>query len=501
LEAPFNVIEDTGWHVLGLTSTGTTTDTGVGFYAIETQDSSAAGFYLYGPTVPVITAGTIISTNADTNLAKQGVGVPYRISGYATVSGSSATTYLNVQTTDTTKISVSLSASSSTAADSINATGSWSSTQTSGSGTARDSFFRPASFATLPIAFGDSAISGNFPLAQSIALLETGYSATIVDTRIAIRAGTGVDSMTPGKDTARLIVFKPNGSLLTDTILHLVHQVGDSTFATEGNIRFDSGTTDLWVVYWSDSVSKLAIRYAGVTVGNAATGLTTTPQTFTATTMGSVKGAALTVTTSTPQVNRVQITDVGGDAAAKSDDFARFDTNTTGFDTRLASTVFEINVWNGTTKVTKLASGQDYHVEIGYDFSGHSSSLANSIKLLRLNPQTEQWEIAKDGNGSTAYNYSDSANQRVVARVSQFSTFALGNVTTTTSSAVAKDDNCVINATLGRTGFASIMPAFRNVRDSIMGSALGRFLVSSYYGLGLAFLAFAGAGLAYARRK
>lgn len=495
--APFNVIDESGIRVLGLTSTGATSDTGVGFYTITIQDSAAAGVFLLGAPV---NAGSIISGNADTALALPGVGLPRRIYGSAAVSGAIARTSLFIPLTDTARIDVSLTASNAAGVDSHNAIGSWASSLTGGSGAARDSFRYATSFAAQNVVFGDSTGAlPLFPLSNQIRALGATTWARKVDTNIAIIFGTGNDSAAPN-DTARLIAFGPAGNLITDTVLRRMYS-NDSTFATVGTISFDSGTTDIYVIYWSDSVSKLALHHAAVTVGNAVVNLISTTQTVAVSAMGSISSAALTVVPSAPQVNQVQITDIGGDGAARSDAFARFDTNTAGFDTRLSNTVFEMKLRAAGEEVTRLAAGQDYLVVIGYNFSALSPTVANSIKLLRLNPQTERWEVARDGNGSTAHNNSDSTNSRVVARVSEFSIFALGAVAATAVAADAEDDQCVIDATLGRSGLAGVMPALRGARDSIMDSVLGRFLVSSYYGLGLALLLFTGAGLAYVRRR
>jgi len=454
-----------GVHLLTLSSTTSTyQDTGIALFGLRSTDSTVEGGLF-------LKAGNW----SDTVLADKtayGCGTPKIFWGSA--SGTAGTFY--ALTSDTTgKVTVS-----TTFSDSETSSGSWSSSFTSSSGSCISTFISPAEMSSASFVFCDSSLPG-----QSVtsALLESSdnisFSSPFEDTIFV----NGFDTIV---DKARIIVVA-GGKIIGDTNMSMV-SADNYAYVIVG---FDSGVTDMYFIFWDASQAKYLIDMKTVSVGVTSTTITGGTGGANATNVGNITSVTLYVNPLSPAANnvaQVDIVDVANDAGPNVDGFVFVDSNTSGFDTRMPNTVFEINLYDTEgNQITSLPSGNTFLLVLQY---GKYNSNYNSLKLLHLNSATNAWEAVSN---STA----DSTNQRIVAYVSSFSKFAIGNVSSSSSVASSDDNNCVVSMATSSTPFSGIMPTLRGMRDTVLGSSIGRALVSGYYGFaGLLLLAGAGLGLA-----
>jgi hypothetical protein len=476
-----------GWHRLRLSSTTLSVDSGVGFYTLTGAGSSDS----------IVNNAIYFSQGViqDTNLAVaggSGAGTPKVLSGGVT--NGVGTFY--IQMSDTARATAGVTYSSAT-----EGSGTWSSTFTNNSGADSNIFITSAEFSSVTRTFVGDTINGAltiWPLSASLGLASSGDSFTWpnrTDTVIAIRLGD-----TTVGDTVRIIVVNPAGRVSFDSAMNAAAAPGDTVFVSSA-ISFETGVSKIIILIWDASQAKYAVKIGTVRVGAAANvnSITTADMTAEATLnigTGNVV-VTLTVPSQTPAIGEVQMLDVAGDGAAKSDNFAQIDTNTSGFDTRLQNTVFQILVTDASGAPIKvLESGKTALLVIPYNFSLLTSSQASAVRLLHLDDATNSWEVVSNST-------SDSTNGRLVAYVSEFSHFAMGNVSSGAAAAPADDDNCVIQNTIGHTSLAGLMPSLRGVRDTMMGNAIGRLFVSGYYGFAafaMILFAAAGAGFAFSKR-
>jgi hypothetical protein len=297
----------------------------------------------------------------------------------------------------------------------------------------------------------------------------------------------------------RIIIINPAGKVAGDS--QMTRLVNDTTWVSS-SIRFETGVTKIILIFWDASQARYSIKVGRVLVSadvaNVTGGAGTVSSTFSAGGVGVISRVDVTVSPSTPTVGSVEIVDVGNDAGPRAGDgFITVDSNTSGFDTRLPNSVFAINLFDAAgNPITSLGSGQNFLVVIQFNFGGLSSSAASAIRLLHHNGVSNSWQVVSNSS-------SDSTNGRLVAYVSSFSNFAMGNVSSGSAAAPDDDDNCVIQNSLSGTSLAGLMPSLRGVRDVMMGNALGRLFVSGYYGFAafaMILFAAAGAGLAFSKR-
>ncbi|MBL4889522.1 MAG: hypothetical protein JKX97_05830 [Candidatus Lindowbacteria bacterium] len=490
-----------GLRFLTLTATNGTNDTGVGFYSLGNSGSDSVVdvgvFFAHVPTTGKISAHDTVLATKNTNS-----GSPKVLTGKVTV-GSSSSVKLTIQSSDTAQTVVS---SVSVTDSNVFSQGSWSGTLSGQSGVSHDTRLWPGgstdgedTASDLTINFADS-IS-----AQSLSRIlgdsaQPSFSIVTTDTITIFDSGASTGQIDTSWDTARLIVFDASGNLDVDLQMTAVTASQNHAGFTGGNatVTLETGVNTITVIFWdADSRAyQVLSKKVAIGVGSAFQNLDADSQ---ASLVSNIGSAFSNNTISQIEVNAGPLLDIGQiqilnpdqDTGAKSDNYAEYDSATSGFDTRLSGTVFEINLLDQAgNAVTALQNSQTLLVSINHSFANYSSSNASATKLLHLN-SNNQWEVVSNST-------SDSANGRVTAFVSEFSIFALGLVSSTVTT-VADDDDCLIDNTIGGTSLGSIMPSLRSTRDSIMTSSLGRLLVSGYYSFAaLALLFAAGTGLAYA---
>jgi hypothetical protein len=467
-----------GWHRVTLSST-TYSDSGVGFTTFRanaaatettttTSDTATGAFYLRQ------------ATFADTglaNLADSRSGFAQKFYGAAT--GGVATLYAQtaqrgqgLATTDTGgRITASLTLSASDTG-----AGTWSSTFSGASAqTAASSFMTSAAFSSKRIRFGLSADT-TFPLFDSLVVVPRASDSVVL---VRIDSGGGTDTFR-SDDFLRLMVENPAGRMSYDTQMV---RVGipllseTSALYTSSAISFETGTSTMYLLYWDAHQGKYKMHTGRVATGETSTTVTS-GSTASSGRMGNITNAS--VTTSSAAVSRVQFIDSGNDAGANqaSDVFLTIDSGTFGFETRVANSVFEINLFDASNnRVRTLPTGQSYLVVIQYDSAalGLSTAAAARLELLHHNEATNTWE-------RVATSSVDPANSRIVATVSSFSKFAVGTISASGSASSPDDGDCIIQNTFGGTFLSGVMPSMRGMRDAAMNSALGRFFVTGYYG-------------------
>jgi len=356
----------------------------------------------------------------------------------------------------------------------------WSSSFTSSSGSCTSTFISPAEMSSASFVFCDSDLAGQSVTSDLLEWSDTISFASPFEDTIFVN---GFDTTA---DKARIVVVA-GGKIIGDTNMSMV---SNDNYA-KVRVVFDSGVTDMYFIFWDASQAKYEILKKTVSVGVTSTTITGGTGGASATNVGNITSVTLYVNPLSPAANnvaQVDIVDVANDSGPNVDGFVFVDSNTSGFDTRMPNTVFEINLYDTTgDQITSLPSGNTFLLVLQYD---KYNSNYNSLKLLHLNSATNAWEAVSN---STA----DSTNQRIVAYVSSFSKFAIGNVSSSSSVASSDDNNCVVSMATSSTPFSGIMPTLRGMRDTVLGSLIGRALVSGYYGFaGLLLLAGAGLGLA-----
>lgn len=485
-----------GVHELTVSSSTNTVDTGLGIFTLNNDSTIRNALFL---------------SNAkfqDTFLAIPGTinalgGTAKILTGKAASSLNTTSTFY-VQMSDTARTTIS-----TTFTDSATSSGSWSSSFTSNSGTCTSKFgYGGGRFSSTAISFGDStgAISQTGQSFSISNAMRSGDSVTVaanpVETQIAVTVRSAVDSNVG--DTMRIIIISPSGKIVGDS--QMSRSAGpastDTTWVSP-RARFETGVNTVVVIYWDGGQSKYMFKTGRInvaTVDNAVTGGGGTFSlvvTNSAPAVGQLSRIDITLYPSTPTVATVQILDPTGDGAPKSDNYALVDTNTTSFDTRLASTVFSINLFDAGGNPITAVSGAQFLIVLKYNFGNLTASQVANTKLLHRNAQTNAWEVVSN---STA----DSASGTLVAYVSNFSDFAMGNVTSSSAPPPPSNNNCVITSAIGGTGLAGIMPALRGTRDALMETSIGRLITSGYYSVAsgiLLALALGGFGVFTARRR
>ncbi len=465
-----------GLHQISLTSSTTYTDQGVGLFTLNASDSAVRnGLFMSG-----VTDG-VLPTNGLAAVAGQGT--PKPLSG--SVSSAAGTFY--VQMSDTARTTISLSFSSATAAS-----GSWSGALSGGSGTAMDTFRTGSFFSedSSTFRFGDSMTSAIYPASNEMRTNGETASATTDSVQVVLTW----DSLAAAGDSVRIIVINASGRIAGDSNMSQ-RTTGDTTWISPV-VALETGVTKFVIIVWDASRSKYVIRTARLARGVTSQAIAATGGWVQATPVGTSLGAVtVTAGVTTPQVRRIEIVDIANDGAVKADGLANVDTNTSGFDTRLTGTAFSVNLFDiNNNPITTFPTGQNILVVVDYNFGNLSAAQASNIRLLRRNSATNAWENV---SSSTP----DSTNGRVVSYVTNFSDFTLGTVNVGSSVASADDDDCAISTVAGRTGLQGVLPAFRSVRDTLMGSVFGRLFVSGYYAFGMMMLAAAGLGFALVSRR
>ncbi len=467
-----------GAHELTLNSSTNSLDTGVGLFTLNNSDSSVRNGIFFAN-------GRL----ADTWLAFPGTidgrgGTGKLLTGKAASTLNSASSFY-VQMSDTARTSVS-----TTFTDSATSSGSWSGTLTSNSGTCTSKFgYGGGRFSSTAVEFGDSTrttaggtVNSQYPMSN---IMSAGDSVTrtaaVTETRIAVVVRSGIDSNT--NDTMRIIVISPAGKIVGDSQMTRNQISGvaclDSTWLSP-MVRFETGINKVVIIYWDAAQAKYGFITGQINAGSADNAVTGGAGTFTyvlhnnAPLVGQLSRFDITLQPSTPTVTTVQLLDPAGDGAVKSDNYANVDSNTSGFDTRLANTVIAINLFDaGGNPITQI-SGARFLLVIKYNFGGLSSAQASNIRLLHRDAATNTWEAV---SASTP----DSASGTLVAYIDEFSEYAMGTVNATSTPSAVDNDNCVINNAVGGTGLAGIMPSLRGVRDTILSTAIGRLMTSGYY--------------------
>lgn len=473
-----------GWWV-NVISNNSTADTGIVYSQFQsTTDSKVYGVGFIGAT---ITGGANGAGNV--SVASVGVGTPVSVNGSHSLSAGSTTRYL--QRTDSSRITLTTAVYSDSVTGSAART-TWSSAFTGGTGYATETFFyanATGNFSTRTLAW-DRFIA-NLNTLQTTDSLVLGTSNASVSESFVF----SVDTVVTG-DTARFIVVRPNGKVYETQALRVAGATSE-TFSMPSQYRLETGLNTVYAFYWNANESRLKILNSDIIMGAQTTAITAGSGGAAASNVTSaISQVALIVNSNHlyPQVGQVIITGVDAAGPRASDNFVVVDSNTSGFDTRMPNSVFEILVRDTAGNyITQLPTNQTFLVTVGYNFSGLSSSVASGLKLLRLNESTNSWEVVSNSS-------SDSQNSRIVGYLTGFSKYAIGNVSTS-SAARVDDDDCAISLVAGKTGLQGILPSFRSVRDTLMGSVFGRLFVSGYYAFGMMMLVAAGLGVALAARR
>lgn len=481
-----------GWHAIFLTTTGSSNDTGLGhaqFNSSAVSDTAVRfGFFVRN------TRSNGLNDTILADLAATGSGSGLALTGGFT-SGTAAT--FTIQRSDSASINVS-----ATFSDSATSSGTWSSELTGGTGTETSTFRASNLYSLVGARFGQrtgaDTVADQFPLFN---LPVTGDTTTTFSTAQDTIVVFSVDTSTQG-DSVRLLVIDPANRLTYDTQMIRVTgagAAGDTTFISQGNIRFEVGTTKLIAILWDQDTAKYLFTAVNVTISQDRDTLSGGAGTASAnfnTATSNVANVTVTVPApTTPVINAIDIIDNGGDQGFKSDSYANIDSNTSGMETRAANSVFTVNLLANDSSLITVLTGGAVSMTITMDSVVNDSS---SLSLLRHNSITNSWEVA-----GTSQSFNSATGQLTVNGMTKFSNFALGKFSSSSSAPGGDGGTCVIENTFSGTSLSGIMPSLRGMRDSVLGSAAGRLFVSGYYGFAgtIAFLAFAGIGLTAVFKK
>ncbi|RMH55140.1 MAG: hypothetical protein D6679_12245 [Candidatus Hydrogenedentota bacterium] len=459
-----------GVRTLILADDAATPDSGVGIFTLTAQSGDSIvdqGVFFIG----LFSSDTGLP---DTRVAQPGQGMPKLLYGKVTVASGAASYRVNASDTALIK-------ATSTFSDTYTAKpGTWSDFLTGSSGTAWDSFVSSKTGQSVfGAVFSDSG--GEYPFSSNFGNLwnwDTFLSRSIDTAFNIISANAQFDTT---HDTARVVVFNSLGVVVADSqLIPEPPKGGVDTGFTTGILHFDTGENRLFFALWDADTEKYKFFFGKVTVGGY--GVADSSVVADSTAVSGRLGAiiACTVTAmpngSPPGIRRIQIYDVTGDTGGSyADNFAQVDSNTPGFDTRVANTVFGIRLEDANgNEIHSLGGNDSVHVVVKFDFSHLTASQAKTLVILHRDIADNTWEAVTTTADSTA--------GTLTADISTFSDFAIGDPPVSSGVATAaNDNNCLVNRAVGGSVFSGIMPALRSLRDGLMETTLGRFAVEAYY--------------------